>query len=92
MTDVANGSADGAALAERVRQLETALQTRVVIEQAKGMLAGRHGVDVATAFDVLRQSARATQQRLHELARRVVDERETPDEIRQRLARKRRDD
>jgi AmiR/NasT family two-component response regulator len=88
VTDVAAGTRNGEVLVERIQQLETALQTRVVIEQAKGVLAGRHGVDMGTAFDVLRQAARTTQQRLHHLARRVVDEPETPGEIRDRLARR----
>jgi AmiR/NasT family two-component response regulator len=85
VTDVLQGPADAADLAERVQQLETALQTRIVIEQAKGVLAGRHDVDVASAFDALRGAARSTRQRLHDLARRVVDERETPEEVRRRL-------
>jgi AmiR/NasT family two-component response regulator len=85
VTDTVQHELDGPLLVERVRQLETALESRVVIEQAKGVLAGRHGIDVGAAFHSLRSAARATRQRLHDLARRVVDERETPDEVRRRL-------
>ena len=56
-----------------VEQLRTALRTRVVIEQAKGHLGHALGVDVQTAFELLRTRARATRTRLHDLATAVVD-------------------
>lgn len=70
-----------AALVERVNQLQTALDSRVVIEQAKGMLAAWHELPLDRAFDVLRRGARSHQMRIHDLARRVVEERRTPAEI-----------
>jgi GAF domain-containing protein len=54
------------------QQLQTALNTRVVIEQAKGVLAERGAVDMDVAFTLLRAYARKTQQRLADLARAVV--------------------
>lgn len=39
-------------------QLQHALDSRVVIEQAKGVLASNHDVDVSTAFERLRRHAR----------------------------------
>jgi AmiR/NasT family two-component response regulator len=72
---------DRPALVERVNQLQTALDSRVVIEQAKGMLAAWHEVPIDRAFELLRRGARSHQIRIHELARRVVDERRTPAEI-----------
>ncbi|MFG2433162.1 ANTAR domain-containing protein [Streptomyces sp. NPDC048508] len=58
------------ALAE---QLGHALKSRVVIEQAKGVLAARRKVSVDDAFAVLRAYARSQQRRLAEVARDVVD-------------------
>lgn len=55
------------------QQLQTALDSRVVIEQAKGVLAERGRVDVTTAFTLLRAHTRRTNQRLVDLARAVVD-------------------
>jgi GAF domain-containing protein len=54
-------------------QLQTALNSRVIIEQAKGKLAERLGIDVSQAFDLLRDQARNRNQRLSDLARAVVD-------------------
>jgi GAF domain-containing protein len=54
-------------------QLQSALNSRVVIEQAKGRLAERLGIDVSQAFTLLRDQARNRNQRLSDLARAVVD-------------------
>jgi GAF domain-containing protein len=54
-------------------QLQTALNSRVLIEQAKGVLAERLHLDVAEAFTVLRSGARSHNRRLSELAQAIVD-------------------
>jgi hypothetical protein len=54
------------------QQLQVALNTRVAIEQAKGVLAERAGVDMEQAFALLRSHARRTRQRLADVARAVV--------------------
>ncbi|HSZ40029.1 MAG TPA: GAF and ANTAR domain-containing protein [Trebonia sp.] len=54
-------------------QLQTALNSRVIIEQAKGKLAERLGIDVNQAFTLLRDQARNHNQRLSDLARAFVD-------------------
>ena len=71
---------------ERRAQLERALSSRIVIEQAKGVLAGRHGIGVEEAFDVLRGTARKRQLKLHELAQQVVESDETPQALAAALA------
>src|SRR5258705_7006771 len=72
-------------LYEKVGQLETALHSRVAIEQATGVLIGRYGLDATTAFDALRGAARAHNLRLRDLARRIVEEPDTPVEVTMRL-------
>ncbi len=62
-------------------QLERALESRVVIEQAKGILAERYELGIDDAFVLLRRAARSSRVRLRELAERVVGERATPPEI-----------
>jgi PAS domain S-box-containing protein len=57
---------------EKASQLQHALDTRVVVEQAKGFLAGRHGVSPEDAFDILRAQARRQRRTVHELARSVL--------------------
>jgi GAF domain-containing protein len=54
-------------------QLQTALNSRVLIEQAKGVLAERLHVDLAEAFTMLRSNARSRNRRLSDLAQAVVD-------------------
>ena len=55
------------------QQLQTALNTRLIIEQAKGVLAERGAIDMDRAFNLLRTHARRTNRRLADLARDVVD-------------------
>ena len=54
-------------------RLQGTLNSQVVIEQAKGKLAERLGVDMAVAFGMLREYARNTDQRLVDVARNFVD-------------------
>lgn len=54
------------------QQLQTALRSRVVLEQAKGVLAERGGLNMAEAFAALRGYARAHNAKLSEVAHRVV--------------------
>lgn len=56
-----------------IEQLNTALDSRVLIEQAKGVLAERQGVSPAEAFTMLREQARSQNRRLTDLAHAVVD-------------------
>lgn len=63
------------ALADRdqlTEQLQAALTSRLVIEQAKGILAERTGRDLAAAFGALRSHARRHQRRLSDIAGDVV--------------------
>src|ERR671937_3181626 len=69
------------ALADENSNLQRALDTRIVIEQAKGVLAERFDLDVHEAFRVLRLAARSNRILLRDLATRVVDSRVTPPEI-----------
>jgi GAF domain-containing protein len=53
-------------------ELQVALDSRVVIEQAKGVLVGRHGLTTRQAFERLRRQARDQRRPLSEVARDVV--------------------
>ena len=56
-------------------QLQVALNSRIVIEQAKGAFAQRNGISVDEAFRRLRQEARTSQQKLTEVCAEVLDRR-----------------
>jgi GAF domain-containing protein len=63
---------------EQVRvadQLQAALESRIVIEQAKGVIAERDAIDMEAAFAKLRAAARNHNRRLSDLAREVVTSR-----------------
>jgi hypothetical protein len=54
-------------------QLQAALNSRIVIEQAKGMLAERHQIDVSDGFESLRGYARDHNLRLAVVAQALLD-------------------
>ncbi|HET9139176.1 GAF and ANTAR domain-containing protein [Actinophytocola sp.] len=62
-------------------QLETALHSRVIIEQAKGVLAQAGAVDMDQAFQALRRYARGRRLRLSDTAHRIVAGTLHPDEL-----------
>jgi len=71
----------------RAEELQHALNTRVVVEQAKGVLAERLGLDIEGAFSVLRGAARSERMKVQGLARTVVENKDTPQMIISFLAR-----
>jgi transcriptional regulator with GAF, ATPase, and Fis domain len=54
-------------------QLKAALSHRIVIEQAKGILAERWNTTLDTAFEALRSHAHAHQMRLTDASRQIID-------------------
>jgi AmiR/NasT family two-component response regulator len=54
-------------------QLQTALNSRVIIEQAKGKVAERLGLDMDQAFRLMRDHARNHNLRLDDTARALID-------------------
>jgi hypothetical protein len=71
----------------RAAELQYALTARVAVEQSKGVLAERLGLDVEGAFSVLRGAARADRIKVQDLASKVVDNKDTPQTIISFLAR-----
>lgn len=66
---------------QRVGQLQVALDSRIVIEQAVGMLAERFNLTVIEAFELLRRAARNSRRELRALASETTQSRITPAEI-----------
>ena len=58
---------------ETNEQLRTALVSRIIIEQAKGVIAERRGITVDEAFEVLRKHSRDHNAPIHEVAAAVVN-------------------
>jgi len=54
-------------------QLQGALNSRIMIEQAKGILAERQGLSMTAAFDAIRSYARRNRQPLSEVAAAIID-------------------
>lgn len=66
-----------------VTQLQAALNSRVVIEQAKGVVSFTRGISVDAAFDIIRMYARSHRLGLSDVAEQLVDGRLRigPDEV-----------
>jgi GAF domain-containing protein len=62
-------------------QLQTALNSRLVIEQAKGVLAERGQLDMDAAFELLRRYARDNRTGLSNTARQIVQRELHPETV-----------
>jgi GAF domain-containing protein len=63
-----------ASTATLAANLQRALQSRAVIDQAKGILMGRHRITPDAAFDMLTAQSQATNRKLRGIAADIVDE------------------
>ena len=68
---VANADAH-ARLGEQARNMELAMQSRAVIEQAKGVLMAQRGVDAEGAFELLRDASQRYNRKLRDIATGIV--------------------
>jgi GAF domain-containing protein len=59
--------------AELADQMRTAMQSRAVIEQAKGILMARHGCDADEAFRSLSKMSQDSNRKLRDIAQTIVD-------------------
>ncbi len=81
ISDTAPQSAELDELRRTVAQLQQALDSRIIVEQAKGVLAERLATSLDEAFAILRYAARSHRVKLHDIANRVVHEHHTPTPI-----------
>ena len=65
----------------KVSQLQAALDSRVVVERAIGLLAERFDLAFTEAFELLRAAARNTRQQVRGIAEELGTSRRTPPEI-----------
>jgi len=63
---------------ELAQQLQQAMESRAVIEQAKGILMQSQGCDAEEAFDILRQASQHQNRKLRAIAAEIVDRRGKP--------------
>jgi GAF domain-containing protein len=59
-------------LGEQARNLQLAMETRSVIEQAKGVLMAQRRVDADAAFEILRDASQRYNRKLREIAQGIV--------------------
>jgi AmiR/NasT family two-component response regulator len=64
------------AVERRLGEMDGVLERRSTIEQAKGILMERHGIDAVEAFNLIREHARSNQLRVADVAASVVTARE----------------
>ena len=60
-------------LADHARNMRLAMESRAVIEQAKGVLMAQRHVDADAAFEILREASQRYNRKLREIAQAIVD-------------------
>jgi len=74
---VANADAH-AQLGEQARNMRLAMESRAVIEQAKGVLMAQRRVDAEQAFEILREASQRYNRKLREIAVGIVESTQGP--------------
>ncbi len=72
IADVAAGELEKAMLYEEIGGLKEALETRKLVERAKGMLMHRHGIGEEEAFMRIQQQARTSRRAMREIAEAII--------------------
>ena len=72
----AERDAERRGLEKRVGEIDSVLERRSAIEQAKGILMERHGIDAVEAFDLIRNHARSGNLRVVDVAASIITARE----------------
>jgi GAF domain-containing protein len=60
-------------LGEHAQNMRLAMESRAVIEQAKGVLMAQQGVDAEQAFEVMRDASQRYNRKLRDIARGIVE-------------------
>jgi GAF domain-containing protein len=60
-------------LGEHAHNMRLAMESRAVIEQAKGVLMAQQGVDAEQAFEVMRDASQRYNRKLRDIARGIVE-------------------
>ncbi len=63
-------------------QLQTALNSRIAVEQAKGLIAEQADLDMGEAFELLRGHARHHNRRLRDVVAEVINRDLSADQLR----------
>jgi GAF domain-containing protein len=69
---VANADAH-AQVVDQAHHMRVAMESRAVIEQAKGVLMAQRGIDATQAFDMLRDASQRYNRKLREIAAGIVE-------------------
>ena len=72
IADVAAGELEKALLYEEIGGLKEALETRKLVERAKGILMNRHGIGEQEAFSRIQLQARTTRRAMREVAEAII--------------------
>ncbi len=72
IADVAAGELEKALLYEEIGGLKEALETRKLVERAKGILMKRHGISEQEAFARIQQQARTARRAMREVAEAII--------------------
>jgi uroporphyrinogen-III synthase len=72
IADVAAGELEKAMLYEEIGGLKEALETRKLVERAKGILMKRYGIGEQDAFERIHNQSRSTRKTMRELAQAII--------------------